>query len=301
MEPSEDSRPSKRMKQKHTPAHEGKRQRQTGKWKAHKTNSSSNVSISASGIHSDDAGIFVSCDKGHENKCIRELNDLLPQYFDPKAGDSADGNADNATNASDNDDVEKSIAKELEAMKPSDSAKALTFVKLDIPCVTFVKTGNWLDPVSLVHSICKDALAKPDQQRSRFIKRMTPMTLMRKTLGNGLEQVCQSVLPPHFHFEAPSKKYAIRPTIRNNNILKRDDVIKTVASAVGDQHTVDLTNYDLLILVDVYRNVCGMSVVGNDYESLKKFNLAEIYQPTPRPQAKPVAVPTSSKSSTPPS
>jgi hypothetical protein len=26
-----------------------------------------------------------------------------------------------------------------------------------------------------------------------------------------------------------------------------------------------------------------MSVVGNDFEELKKFNLAEIYQPTPGP------------------
>jgi hypothetical protein len=26
-----------------------------------------------------------------------------------------------------------------------------------------------------------------------------------------------------------------------------------------------------------------MSVVGNDFEELKKFNLAEIYRPTPRP------------------
>ena len=26
-----------------------------------------------------------------------------------------------------------------------------------------------------------------------------------------------------------------------------------------------------------------MSVVGNDFELLKKFNLAEIYEPTPRP------------------
>jgi hypothetical protein len=26
-----------------------------------------------------------------------------------------------------------------------------------------------------------------------------------------------------------------------------------------------------------------MSVVGNDFEELKRFNLAEIYQPTPQP------------------
>ena len=29
----------------------------------------------------------------------------------------------------------------------------------------------------------------------------------------------------------------------------------------------------------------GMSVVGDDYETLKRFNLAEIYEPTPKPDA----------------
>ena len=35
--------------------------------------------------------------------------------------------------------------------------------------------------------------------------------------------------------------------------MNRDDVIKQVADAVGSRHKVDLTNYDLLILVDIYR------------------------------------------------
>ena len=35
--------------------------------------------------------------------------------------------------------------------------------------------------------------------------------------------------------------------------MKRDDVIKQVADAVGPRHKVDLTNYELLILVDIYR------------------------------------------------
>ena len=35
--------------------------------------------------------------------------------------------------------------------------------------------------------------------------------------------------------------------------MKRDDVIKQVADAVGSRHKVDLTNYELLILVDIYR------------------------------------------------
>ena len=65
--------------------------------------------------------------------------------------------------------------------------------------------------------------------------------------------------------------------------MKRDEVIKQVAQAVGPNHSVDLKNYDCLILVEIYRNVLGMSVVSGDYERLKRFNLAEIYDPTPRP------------------
>ena len=35
--------------------------------------------------------------------------------------------------------------------------------------------------------------------------------------------------------------------------MKRDDVIKQVADAVGPRHSVDLKNYDRLVLVDIYR------------------------------------------------
>ena len=48
-------------------------------------------------------------------------------------------------------------------------------------------------------------------------------------------------------------QFAIRTTIRNNNTMKRDDVIKQVADAVGPRHSVDLKNYDRLVVVDIYR------------------------------------------------
>ena len=98
-------------------------------------------------------------------------------------------------------------------------------------------------------------------------------------------------------------QFAIRPSIRSNTKFKRDDVIKTVAAAVGHDHSVDLKNYDLLILVDVIQvscshpaptcqsarltghhsfpqNIIGMAVVGSDYDRLKRFNLSELYAPT---------------------
>ncbi len=34
------------------------------------------------------------------------------------------------------------------------------------------------------------------------------------------------------------------------------------------------------VLILVLQTVCGMSVVGSDWEKLKRFNLAELYQPS---------------------
>lgn len=43
----------------------------------------------------------------------------------------------------------------------------------------------------------------------------------------------------------------------------------------------------MLTSVGVLQNICGMSVVGDDWESFKRYNLAEIYHPTPKPGAEP--------------
>ncbi|KFY72716.1 hypothetical protein V498_10082 [Pseudogymnoascus sp. VKM F-4517 (FW-2822)] len=79
--------------------------------------------------------------------------------------------------------------------------------------------------------------------------------------------------------------YAIRPTIRNHSLLKRDVVINTIANLIDKSHKVSLTNPDKVILVELYQNVSGISVVGSDWETLKRYNLNEIYLPTPKPGA----------------
>lgn len=65
---------------------------------------------------------------------------------------------------------------------------------------------------------------------------------------------------PTFANHVSLLQFAIRTTIRNNNTMKRDDVIKQVADAVGTRHSVDLTNYDLLIIVDIYRVLWNLTI-----------------------------------------
>jgi hypothetical protein len=48
-------------------------------------------------------------------------------------------------------------------------------------------------------------------------------------------------------------QFAIQVSIRNNNSVKRAEVIDRVAAKVGPGHKVDLKHYDKLIIVDVHR------------------------------------------------
>jgi tRNA acetyltransferase TAN1 len=49
-------------------------------------------------------------------------------------------------------------------------------------------------------------------------------------------------------------QYAIRPTFRNHNTLKRDFVIHAIAGLINDKrHRVNLEAPDKVILVDIYQ------------------------------------------------
>ncbi|EEH44426.2 uncharacterized protein PADG_00715 [Paracoccidioides brasiliensis Pb18] len=249
-------------------------------------------------IEKGDAGIFVTSSRGKEAKCVSEMIDLLYQDLE-KNKHSGKSTRDGAASASEDannkpeekeeheeDDIEAQIRKEVDDMKPDKSKKdssPFQTVKLDIPCLSFIKIDKSLDPVQIAHRLCTDAQANPDTKRSRWIQRITPISRTEKVLGGGLEQLSREVLKPHFHSGGPPKKYAIRPSIRNNTEWNRDIVIPLVAKIVGPGHSVDLKNYDALILVDIVQNICGMSVVGRDYDELKKYNISEIYDPTPKP------------------
>ncbi|EEA27451.1 THUMP domain protein [Talaromyces marneffei ATCC 18224] len=214
------------------------------------------------------------------------------QYYEKSSGNqdrsqAISHNADDEDD-DDDDDIEAQIRKEVEGLKPK-SSKPRLFQKVtsNMPCIVLYRVDKSIDPVKLVHDICEDARTNPDQRKSRWIKRMTPLTQIRKVLSVDLAAFAKEVLQPYFHADGVPKKYAIRPAVRNNNTLSRDVVIQTVAAAVGPGYKVDLKNPDYTIVVEIVQNVIGMSVVGSDYDALKRFNLMEIYSPTPKPQQNP--------------
>lgn len=265
------------------PSASNKRTKGKKQWRAPRTGGAA-VIAQARSIEPGDAGIWATCDMRKEGKCVVELRDTFDEYARKLYGASHDDAAAEGGEAEqDEPGIEAEIQRELENMSKQTMEPLFTHIRLDTDCVVFFKTRPPVEPVSFVHAICAEAASSAERKQSRFVKRLTPMTVMGKATDKGLDEIIQQVLAPHFHGpDCSGKKFAIRPTFRNHKALTREGVIRKVAAAVGPGHKVDLKDYDLLILVEIYKNICGMSVVGADYERLKRYNLAEIYEPTPK-------------------
>lgn len=239
-------------------------------------------------IEPGDAGIWATCARSKEGKSTIDLRDLFEDYQaklyphtslnDEDAKDIPDAKGEKA------EDIEASISAEVSALKsshnpnPGDQKPLIQSIKIDTQCVLFFKTTPPIDPVAFVQRICQDKATGTPQQGCRFVKRLTPMMRMGKATEEGLKGVSKEVLNEQtMGPRDQGVKYAIRPTLREHNVMKRDGIIEQVAGAVGGGYVVDLKQPDVVILVEVYRNVLGLGVVGGkEFERLKRFNLAEI-------------------------
>ncbi|KAK1580262.1 THUMP domain-containing protein [Colletotrichum navitas] len=167
-------------------------------------------------------------------------------------------------------------------------------------------------------SLCTDL----KERRTKYINRLTPVTFVDKASENGVARVARKALAAHFELtmdtlprvtdseikegsveigvgkedvreqeisaeapreaEKPAFTYAIRPSIRSNSSLDRDELISQIAKAVNPRHKVNLTNPDKVVLVDVFQSFCGMSVIErSDWDGLKKLNVNELYKASP--------------------
>ncbi|RDL32503.1 Uncharacterized protein BP5553_08959 [Venustampulla echinocandica] len=269
-----------------------------GKWQTPHQKTKIAASRGHGTIGPGDIGIWATCARNQEGRATTELKSLLYQYAEKFYGIAAQPDE---SDDDDEVDIEASIRKEAAAMgEKNGKPKMFSPVRLDIECVLFFKTQPPIDPVDFVRRICEDIISSGTRS-TRYINRLTPMALMGKATEKGLSELASTVLREHFQLaeletpsgngekeadestpKPPRHSYAIRPTIRNHNSLKRDVVIKQVASLIGDTHSVNLTKPDKVILIEIYQTVCGMSVVGGDWETLKRYNLSELYQPRPK-------------------
>lgn len=236
------------------------------------------------------SGVYATCNRGRELGCRKELVRLLADKIEelyPNWREEV-GEEEDPKEEKDEEEpkreltVEEEVEKELQLMKKNKSAKShplLLPMELGCECLVFVKTKKPALAVELVHSLCKEAL-ETKQKNTRFTQKLSPIESSVSPSMEELEKLAKAVLKPHFHQEDQQPlKFAIQVTRRNFNALEKEDIIKKIASLVGTEHghSVDLKNYDKLIMVECYKTNVGMAVV-SDFQKYDKFNLQQIFE-----------------------
>ncbi|CAN6644380.1 tRNA acetyltransferase Tan1p [Trichomonascus vanleenenianus] len=229
-------------------------------------------------------GIYATCVRGQEKRCRDELKAVLDEYAEKFYGDKLNEQEEEEDEGEEEKegDFEAELAKEIAEMNNKKTTKSDVIVPLDLgcECVVFFRVKKPIEPAEFVLKICDDA-AKSGEKKTRYTQRLTPVSLTGPGSLEGLQRITPEVLKPHFFKEEGQEpvKFAINTSIRNHNVLSRTEIIENVAKAVGKEHghSVDLKNFDKLIMVQCFKSSVGVSVVER-YEELGRFNLQQIYE-----------------------
>ncbi|KAI8576410.1 hypothetical protein K450DRAFT_257152 [Umbelopsis ramanniana AG] len=230
-------------------------------------------------IETNVAGVMVMCARKKEDRAVREILDIFNEYAD-KLYPAEASKEEEEENEEEEEDIEAMIAKEVKAMsnKPK-SKKRFVNLQTDTDCVLFIRTNPPVDPVSFVHHILTD-IKTTQKKRTRFVSRLLPVA---KTCNSNIPEIvrmAEELFKPYFHTAGEDgkiepKKFAIVCRIRNCEKMDRQELTKSLAGVVGKDHTVDLVNPDLVIIVEIIQTI-GMISVVKDFYDLKKYNIESI-------------------------
>jgi len=112
--------------------------------------------------------------------------------------------------------------------------------------------------------------------RTRHTYRMVPVSGSCVTNLPEIQALCRNIFTSFLSRHPDGQfSYKIELRMRNHATIPRPVLIEHIAQCVPEGHSVNLENPDIFILVEVFKSVCGISVV-QDYYQLQKFNVMKI-------------------------
>jgi len=213
-------------------------------------------------------GIFVTCNRGRELQCAREVQ----QWFETVLEESPE--FETPEEDAPNDDVEGDIEKEVAALTSKKRKRVVVHANLGVECVIFAQVRFPIDAVQLTLKLCD--VAKKGEYTTKYIQRLGPVQQFIK-IDEQMADIggLKPVLDEHMRKDT---KFAIRPTLRLTAVT-RDRVIPAVAKLVGPGHSVSLSAFEQLVLVEGFKGVLGIAVLDTPAEKVNeycRFNIAQI-------------------------
>ncbi|KAF8813183.1 hypothetical protein BYT27DRAFT_7131755 [Phlegmacium glaucopus] len=230
--------------------------------------------------HVEGPGVWVSCVKGKEKQTIGEVYELFESIASELwpiidvAHESHSEDEEPDTELS----LEAQIANEVSAIKrPRSQNPAQRFAncQTNTPCVIFISCKPPVDPVELVVKYIK-TVETTGITRTRYTHRLVPVSGTCVANLPEIQALCRHTVKDFFDRHGDSKfRYKIELRVRNHTTIPRPTLIQHIAQCVPEGHIVDLDNPQIFILVEVFKSICGISIV-EDYYRLQKFNVMEI-------------------------
>ncbi|KIJ13425.1 hypothetical protein PAXINDRAFT_136074 [Paxillus involutus ATCC 200175] len=226
----------------------------------------------------DGPGVWASCVKGKEKQTVGELCDLFEslssELWPIEGRDQTEGHC--ASEDEDVGDLEAQVAREVAAIKRPRVEKRFVTCQTNTPCVVFISCRPPVDPVKLIVTHAEN-VRKTGVTRTKYTHRLIPVSGSCIANLPEIQSLCRRTFPSFFAQDdgndpSQTRKYKIDLRMRNHNTLDRLDIIKEVAKCMPDNYTVDLDGPEVFVLVEVFKSVCGVSIL-RDYYKLQKFNV----------------------------
>ncbi|KAI8800075.1 hypothetical protein BJ742DRAFT_881581 [Cladochytrium replicatum] len=215
-------------------------------------------------------------------QCLAFVNAYLPILYpasklpEPNTEDDID---------EDGDDDEKN---EMDGKEGKKSGRGFQFVDAGCLGVFFMRIVNGINPVEFLMKFYDhvDAITDPREKLKvasnlSYTSRFIPIETCCVPNMIDLRQHAESFLSgkwEKFGLDkgGSEKTLAVVCEARNNEELKRDEIIKMVAGLIPSHLKVKLTDPDFVIMVQVFKSVVGLSFVPRQgyHSKLKRFNLA---------------------------
>ncbi|KAJ3100050.1 hypothetical protein HDU97_002534 [Phlyctochytrium planicorne] len=208
---------------------------------------------------------------------IKEVMNLLDEYADMWYGEVGTSTQQNSDDDEENEEsIEDAFAKELKGLKGSAKTKRFHWLDIGIDCCFFIKMEDPIVPVDFTVRVLND-LYETKKKKTRYTLRLVPLYEICTATMEHVMELAKRIIPEHFQGDnIEPMKYSVVFNRRNSDRLNRDELIPAFVELIGDRHTVDIKTPEIVVIVEAFRGVCGISVT-KDFYRLKKFNLESIF------------------------
>uniref|UniRef100_A0A2K5Y808 THUMP domain-containing protein n=1 Tax=Mandrillus leucophaeus TaxID=9568 RepID=A0A2K5Y808_MANLE len=221
---------------------------------------------------------LITCNM-NQPKCVEEAYTLLNEYGDNtyRLEKFTDKDQKPPGSEGEDDDVEAALKKEVGDMKASTeiSLRRFQLVESGANNIVFIRTLG-IEPDKLVHHILQDVYKT---KKTQVILRMLPISGTCKAFLEDMKKYAETFLEP-YEITNPPEGTNSRHSHMNREVIKE---LGGIVCTLNSENKLDLTNPQYMVVVEIIKAVCCLSVVKHYIFRKYNFRLQEVIKSSKDP------------------